>query len=241
MRASEEAIVGAFSVLSEECTDDDALREEIRESLSNIKSIYGIVHKRLDEIEARAQNPDLWVSLGAKEFERKFRDVFYAIEKNAKGRYRIFFNLARKTKVDYYIDLKIDSALPENRLWVPLRLVDVLRDLTANARKYTAPGGKVALAIYQSEQEIQAIIEDSGCGIPEDEIERVVEFGYRASNVRDRPTMGGGFGLTKAAWLVHHWGGSLKIKSGLDEGTTVYISIPYILDAQVGDHTSYSI
>jgi signal transduction histidine kinase len=225
VRESEKEVVGRIRALIDGLADELILRE-VRDSLSNIESVYRIVHKRLDELEARAKDPDVWISIRAREFERQFREVFYAIEKNAKGRYRIFFNLARKTRDDYYIDLKIESALDADRLWIPMRLIDVLRDLTANARKYTVPGGKVALAIYQSKEAIQVLVEDSGCGIPEDEIERVVEFGYRASNVRDRPTMGGGFGLTKAAWLVNHWGGQLSIRSGLNEGTSVRFTVP---------------
>jgi len=225
VRASEEVVVGAARALLGAFTDAAAL-EEVRESLSNIESVYRIVRKRLDELDARAKDPDVWITICAKEFERQFREVFYAIEKNAKGSYRIFFNLARKNVGDYYIDLKIDSVYKANTLWIPMRLIDVLRDLTANARKYTAPGGKVALAIYQSQTEIQVLVEDSGCGIPEDEIEKVVEFGYRASNVRGRSTMGGGFGLTKAAWLVNRWGGKLAITSAEGKGTSVRLTVP---------------
>jgi len=101
-----------------------------------------------------------------------------------------------------------------------------LRDLAANARKYTPPGGRVALRLSQCEQQIQAEIGDTGCGIPDDEIEKVAEFGYRASNVRHRPTFGGGFGLTKAVWLVTGWGGSLTLRSGLNAGTQVRLSLP---------------
>ncbi len=225
VRHSEQTVIGAIQATIEQL-DDEATITEIRDSLSNIQSVYRIVHKRLDELEARAKDPDIWISIRACEFERQFREVFYAIEKNAKGRYRIFFNLARKKSGDYYIDLKIEGTLEPDTLWIPMRLIDVLRDLTANARKYTPPGGKVALAIYQSQEYIQVLVEDSGCGIPEDEVERVIEFGYRASNVRDRPTMGGGFGLTKAAWLVNHWGGQLTIASSVGEGTTVRLIIP---------------
>jgi signal transduction histidine kinase len=111
-------------------------------------------------------------------------------------------------------------------IWMPLRLKDVLRDLLANARKYTKPGGRVALALHQDEARILCVIEDSGYGIPEDELEKVAEFGYRASNVRDYPTMGGGFGLTKAVWLILSWGGRFHIASGLGEGTRIHIELP---------------
>lgn len=225
VRGSEALVVGAFEELIK-VVDDTTIREEALNALANIKSVYRIVHKRLDELDVRVDNPDLWISMSTREFEQQLREVFYAIEKNAKGRYRIFFNLARKDPGDYYIDIRVESVLDSEALWIPMRLIDVIRDLTANARKYTEPGGKVALAIYQDQNGIQVRIEDSGCGIPTDEIERVIEFGYRATNVRERHTMGGGFGLTKAVWLTSHWGGSLAIASEVDVGTSVRMNLP---------------
>jgi len=56
--------------------------------------------------------------------------------------------------------------------------------------------------------------------------ERVVDFGYRASNVIDQPTMGGGFGLTKAATLIPRWGGQMKIASSEETGTRIEIRVP---------------
>jgi len=109
---------------------------------------------------------------------------------------------------------------------MPMRLKDVLRDLLANARKYTQPGGKVALALHQNDSHIQCVVEDSGCGIPDDELERVADFGYRASNVRQYRTMGGGFGLTKAVWLVLHWGGRFFLQSAPGQGTRIRIVVP---------------
>lgn len=225
LRRTEDAVVPAIRSLLDSL-ETVSEQKEVNDSLKNVQSVFRVVDKRLDELKERSKDPDIWISIPTQEFERRFREVFYAIERNAKGRYRIFFNLARKNRGDYYIDFKVDTELNEDKLWIPLRLMDVIRDLTANARKYTAPGGKVALAVFQSADEVQVLVEDSGCGIPEDEIERVAEFGYRASNVCDRPTMGGGFGLTKAAWLVHRWGGSLSIASGLGEGTVVRLTVP---------------
>ncbi len=225
LRASGVMVIGKISEIQSE-TAPGEVRDELTDSLANLKSIYKIMGKRLQEIRTRVKNTDLWVYLTADVFRQQFEDVFCAIEKNAKGRYRIFFNLARQSESDYYIDLKVESELAGGALWVPAQLTDVLRDLTANARKYTDPGGKVALALYQSATEIRCVVEDSGYGIPEEELERVVEFGYRASNVADRPTMGGGFGLTKAACLVADWQGQLCIASALGEGTRIHIAFP---------------
>lgn len=198
----------------------------IAESIGNLESVFSILKKRLDELELRADDPDVWIQIDPDVFRKQFEEVFLAIARNSRGGYGIHFNLAQKEQGDYYIDLKVDTKLAGGSLWMPLRLVDILRDLTANARKYTQPGGKVALAIYQDEENIQAVVEDSGCGIPDAELEKVTEYGYRATNVRKKQTLGGGFGLTKAAWLVTSWGGNLTIQSELDKGTIIRLSIP---------------
>lgn len=199
---------------------------ELTSSRENFVSIYKILNTRLDEYVFRLEEPDVWVDIDNETLRQQMQDVFIAIEKNANGRYYVQFNLALKNRQDYYIDLKIETDNPHKKLWIPLRLKDVLRDLLANSRKYTNPGGKVALAVHQNAEKIQCVIEDNGLGIPENEIGKVVEFGYRATNVRQLRTMGGGFGLTKAVWLVLSWGGQFFIASGENQGTTIKIVLP---------------
>ena len=198
----------------------------IGNSISNLRSVLSILEKRLDEFEARVEDPDLWVQIAPEVFQQQFEEVFAAIARNSKGSYGIHFDPAQKEQGDYYFQLKVEAQRADGQLWLPLRLIDVLRDLSANARKYTSPGGTVAIAVHQDQTSIRAVVEDNGCGIPHDEIEQVAEFGYRASNVRQRPTFGGGFGLTKAVWLVAGWGGSLTIRSEVDAGTVVRLSVP---------------
>ncbi len=225
IRDSEAAITQVISsILDEEM--DEVKSDAVAEAKDNIETVFSVVHKRLSEFEMRAEDSDLWVLIDADDFKREFEEIFGAFEKNAKGRYRIHFNLARKAEGDYYVDLRFDCHEGDGLLWLPLRLTDVLRDLAANARKYTKPGGCVALALYQDKDQIRVRVEDSGCGIPADELEQVAEFGYRATNVRRRPTMGGGFGLTKAIWLVTSWGGCLAIESAVDVGTKISFTLP---------------
>lgn len=225
IRESEKAAIAlAKEVLEGESAT--ARCAEIEASIANLESVFSVFKARVDELELRAEDPDLWILIEPDSFRQLFEDVFAAIAKNSKGGYQIHFDSKQKGEGDYYFDLSLQVHSDHGKLWMPLRLIDVLRDLAANARKYTAPGGKVALELSQDEKNIRVVIEDSGCGIPEGEIEKVAEFGYRGSNVRRRPTQGGGFGLTKAVWLVTSWGGSVTLRSEVDSGTTIRLSIP---------------
>ena len=74
---------------------------------------------------------------------------------------------------------------------------------------------------------LRVVVRDSGMGIPADELDKVVQFGYRASNVKDKVrTMGGGFGLTKAYKVVKGLGGRMWIESELNKGTSVKFELP---------------
>jgi signal transduction histidine kinase len=103
---------------------------------------------------------------------------------------------------------------------------DVMRDLVANARKYTTPGGHITFAVHESETELRFVVEDTGRGIPAAEIPTVVQFGRRASNVGDVRTMGGGFGLTKAVLVTKQFGGQFWIASEAGLGTRIRIVLP---------------
>ncbi|MFP4214259.1 MAG: sensor histidine kinase [Desulfohalobiaceae bacterium] len=152
-------------------------------------------------------------------------DVFSAIEKNSKGKYRFLYNLAAQDNSAYFLHLKFES-VDQEVIRMPPVFQDVMRDLIANARKYTAPGGKVLAGLLDDGQSLRFTVEDTGRGIPEKELEKVVDFGYRGSNVEDKPTMGGGFGVTKAYWVTKKFRGRMWIDSGEGRGTRIDIHIP---------------
>lgn len=198
---------------------------EVVESLGNLVSVFAILRVRAQELLARMKVPGQWVEHAIPALRQNFLDVFSAIEKNSHGRYRIIYNAAFKRPPDYYVDFKIESVDGE-RLWMPPVFQDVMRDLIANARKYTAPGGKIIAALGASAEALFFFIEDTGRGIPAAELRQVVEFGKRATNVGAVRTMGGGFGLTKAFLVAKQFGGRFWIGSELGVGTRVRIEIP---------------
>lgn len=199
--------------------------KEETEALENLRTVFAILKVRAQEILARAATPDRWAPFDLGKLQADFLDVFAAIEKNSKGRYRILYNAARKEQQDYYIDFKFETAGGGSLLMPPV-FQDTMRDLIANARKYTAPGGSITAALFEDDSELRFVVSDTGRGIPEAELATVVQFGKRASNVGNVRTMGGGFGLTKAFMVTKRFGGRFWIASELGRGTRVRIIIP---------------
>lgn len=226
-----EPILSLVQNLQVSCEAEE--REELALSRNNLLSVFRVLKQRVIELNDEERGTEQWTRMPIDLFSERIVEVFRAIEKNARGRYGICFNLARCESRDYYVDLKVESELGAD-IYMPHRMQDVVRDLAANARKYTEPGGRVMIAIYQCRSALHCCIEDSGYGIPQAEMPRVVEFGYRASNVAHIKSYGGGLGLTKAAWFVHRWQGSLRIASKEGQGTRVRFSVPN--SADMGAH-----
>lgn len=198
---------------------------EVQESRANIGAVLRVFEVRAQEILTRAKAPQAWLIMSIDELQADFRQVFSTMEKHSRGRYRIMHNLARQDVTDYYLDFKIES-VTEPLIILPLVFKDVMRDLLANARKYTRPGGSINAGLALTETELRFSVQDSGCGIPAEEIQTVVHYGKRGSNVGEVRTMGGGFGLTKAFLVTRRMGGRFWIRSVLGQGTRIRIAIP---------------
>ncbi len=195
------------------------------ESVANVRSVCNVMKVRVAEYLERIDQPDAWKIHRIATLRDNFCNFFAALERNSKGRFHIVFNIAAQEEGDYVVNLSIESREADTIAMPPV-LQDVFRDLIANARKYTAPGGSITAGLKDDGEKILLAVSDNGLGIPVDEIEKVVEFGYRATNARDRRTQGGGFGLTKAYATAKRFKGRMWIKSNVGLGTKITIHIP---------------
>jgi len=202
-----------------------ANRSPASEGAGNLDSILKVMAVRLREYQERTRTGTVWRAHSIRELTENLVNFFAALEKNSKGRYHILFNIAAQEPADYLVNLKIES-VDEDIIFMPPVLQDVFRDVVANARKYTPPGGHIDAGLRDNGHNLRLVVQDTGCGIPADEIERVVDFGYRATNVQSKATKGGGFGLTKAYYLTCKLGGSMWIESTLGQGTRITLEIP---------------
>jgi len=210
--------------LAKKADTEEALAE-IRDARSLLEQTFSILDTRLDELYKRIAFSDEWIQVSVDAFREEYETYFKTQEKNSRGRFRIVMDAGQMRENDYLVVMDMASE-NENILAMPLLFKDVIRDLVSNARKYTRPGGTIRFEIRQHGGRLRMLVSDTGIGIPEEELPRVFEHGYRASNVGSIRTMGGGFGLTKALHVVRSYHGELWIESGQDKGTTIAIEIP---------------
>ncbi|MBL9134245.1 MAG: hypothetical protein JNK85_00190 [Verrucomicrobiales bacterium] len=195
-------------------------------SLANLRSLLEILVVRTREIATRAHHKARWAEFDVQELTANFSQVLSAIETNSRNRFKIVNRSDCQGPKDYLVELLV---LPRSgtAIAAPPVMVDVMRDLIANARKYTAPGGRIRATLSESSSRLNLTVEDTGRGIPEADLRRVPEFGERGSNVRDIRTMGGGFGMTKAFMVSRDYHGRFWIGSQQGNGTKVRIEIPF--------------
>lgn len=227
--ANGERLIAELEAALDALTERKALVGQpwMEEKRANLRSVYAIIRVRTREILQRRQNPDAWVAHDIQKLKTNFLHVFQAIERNSHGRYRIVSNVAQHEEGDYLVTFEVNSE-EGDVISMPAVFQDVMRDLIANARKYTRPGGTIQAGLFNSGNELRFVVVDNGRGIPSDEIAEVVKFGKRGSNVTDHPTRGAGFGLTKAHWVTHRFGGRMWIFSeGVEgKGTRIELRIP---------------
>jgi signal transduction histidine kinase len=108
------------------------------------------------------------------------------------------------------------------------RIEQVLFNLIDNAVKYSPEGGAVDLSIRRREGEALIAIRDAGVGVPSDELARVFDRFYRASNVVGTSISGMGVGLYISRAIVLRHGGRVWMESSGEAGTVVFVELPLV-------------
>jgi signal transduction histidine kinase len=107
------------------------------------------------------------------------------------------------------------------------RVAQVLANLVRNAVRHTPEGGLVAVrAARRDERQAIVSVEDTGEGIPADQLDRVFERFYRAEPSRDRASGGAGLGLAIVRELVTAMGGEVSAESAFGEGSRFSFTLP---------------
>ncbi len=135
---------------------------------------------------------------------------------------------------DLSLQLQIDKDLPHGLLLDATRLRQVLFNLLGNAVKFTDEG-YVRLRVaakniddHLSKLDLHIDVEDSGIGIPADEIDQIFELFAQQSGQDVRKYGGTGLGLSITRRLVEMMGGQISVSSNIGKGACFSIVLPGI-------------
>jgi signal transduction histidine kinase/AraC-like DNA-binding protein len=183
----------------------------------NALLLLRMINQLLDVSKVEAGAAALHVSKG--DLSRCLRTIIGAFE-----------SLARQRG----IGLKCD--LPETLCAVfdQDKLEKVIYNLLSNALKFTPSEGTVSLSLAVREHpgdegledEVQIVVEDTGAGIPKDEVDKIFDRFYQGKTARGKDTGGSGIGLALVKEYVELHGGAVSIKSEPGKGSSFLVTLP---------------
>ena len=118
---------------------------------------------------------------------------------------------------------RYDKKIPEVLLGDPVRLHQIILNLVSNAVKFTKAGTITVAVTLLEEDEAKVLVEfvvtDTGIGIGEDRMNTIFENFQQATSDTSRLFGGTGLGLAIVKQLVEAQGGSIHVKSRIEEGS----------------------
>ncbi len=108
----------------------------------------------------------------------------------------------------------------------PEQIETSVANLLSNAMKFTPDGGSVTVRAGADEEKIWIEVEDTGCGIPKKDVDKVFDRFHQVDGGKGGKIQGTGLGLALSKELVELHGGNMTVRSELGQGTTFRIELP---------------
>lgn len=211
IRTPMNAIIGFTSVMKAEASKEHEWYDYIDIINGNCELLLTIINDVLDmsRIEANQIN----ISNETFNVETLLREVYESY-------------IPRKTHdIDVLLDI---SGLGANPLAFsdPMRIKQILINLTDNALKYTLKG-HVRIGSTKEEGHYRFFVEDTGIGIEQGDFDKLFTRFSKLDNKQTKFYQGVGLGLAISKRLVEMLGGNIWLNSELNLGTTFHFTIPF--------------
>ena len=222
------AVIGYSELMKHGIADEEERKHALDAILSSGHILLDLVNDVLDLSKLDAGKTVLMPELT--DFEQLASEVLHAFDVAVSGG---------------------DVELKEDFGPVPALMIDqhrvrqILFNIIGNAVKFTEHGEIVLTARFEKTTDGDAAtgtltvsISDTGCGIPQDDLERILKPFVQAKN--SGAAKGTGLGLSICQQLISLMGGTMTVKSALGEGTTFTVVLPDIpfSDAGTGGKTA---
>ncbi len=166
---------------------------------------------QLAESESRAQ-PQVRLPVALDEIVRKSIEMFGPVAE------------------ENQVQLQFQNDVPITISGDHQQLRQLVTNLIDNAIKFTNPGGSVIVRfdLHPDVRQVTMTVQDTGIGIPAEELGRIFERFYQVDRARSRTSgrRGNGLGLSICASIVQHHRGTIRVESETGKGTTFIIEFP---------------
>lgn len=196
------------SILQNEAVDPDTVREFVGDIGEEAERLQRITEKLLTLTRLDAGTP---VEAEAVPVEEVAQRVTHMLRP-----------LARAVEVDLRVKLEEGLTVRATRD----DLYQILFNLMENAVKYNLPGGEITLAGKGEEAWAVLTVEDTGVGIPEEDIDRIFDRFYRVDKARSRAAGGTGLGLSIVRDTARRHGGDVTVHRREGKGTCFTVRLP---------------
>ncbi len=198
-------ILGEAQVALTRDRTPDEYREVIESTIAECERLSGIVDNLLFVARADAAREPI---------QRKQFDGRAAMEKIA--------TFYRTIAEDRHVAI---NCAGEGEIYGdPVLFSRAVSNLVDNGLRFTPDGGAIQISIAARATHSEVAVSDSGCGIPSEHLPRVFDRFYRVDS--SRSSAGAGLGLALVKSIVDLHGGSARIESEVDRGTTVTVTFP---------------
>jgi two-component system, sensor histidine kinase and response regulator len=189
----------------------DDYKVMIDRSLERIKGMRTLITDLLDltKIESGQKTRNIQ-EIDVSQIARKTLDNIepFALQKNVK----LFLDLPDNIKFD----------ADENEMEI------IFNNLLSNAIKYNKEEGEVSITIKSDHEKLIIIVEDTGIGMNEEEMDGLFQEFVRIKNSKTKNISGSGLGLSIVRKIVEEYNGKVNVESNPDKGSKFTISMPRI-------------
>lgn len=108
----------------------------------------------------------------------------------------------------------------------PVKIERIILNLISNAVKFTNPGGKIFVNIFDKVNFIEIDVRDTGVGIDRKHLDNIFERFHQVDKSLSRNAEGSGIGLTLVKLIIEMHGGNISVESEVGKGSTFKIILP---------------
>ena len=221
IRTPMNAILGMTELAMDEVNGNEAVAGYLRQIKESSDYLLGILNDMLEMSRIDSGKMELhqeWVL--PRDVVVPVLDMIVPRMKEKQIDFEYSPTIVSQARFEYFIDLQ--------------KTKQMLMNLLNNACKFTPNGGKVKLSFHNvtydktnSTASDQIIVEDNGCGMSRDFLQRAFLPFEQERTAQTASIQGTGLGLAISRAVARRMGGDITVVSELDKGSTFTISFPY--------------